>query len=55
MDSTTLATGVDTALDTFATDFGPIVLLVIGFAIGLYGVKLAWALLTNYVRVRRKS
>lgn len=53
MDSTTLATALDTALDTFATDFGPIVILIVGFAIGLYGVKLGYSWLTNLVRVRQ--
>jgi len=52
MDATTLGTGLDTALDGFATAYGPIVLLIVGFAVGLYGVKLAWGLLTNYVRAR---
>lgn len=53
MDPATMATGLDTALDSFATAFGPIVILVIGFAVGLFGLKLGYSLLTNYVRVRR--
>lgn len=52
MDPATLATGLDTLLDSFATAFGPIILLVVGFAVGIYGIKLGWGLLTNYVRVR---
>lgn len=53
MDVATLAAGMDTALDTFGTSYGPIVLLIVGFAVGIYGVKFAWGFLTNYVRARR--
>jgi len=55
MDPTTLAAGLDTALDGFATAYGPLILLVMGFAIGLYGVKFIWGLVTTYIRVHRKA
>jgi hypothetical protein len=52
MDPATLAAGLTSTLGDFGTEFGPIVLVIVGFAVGLYGIKLGWGLLTNYVRVR---
>jgi len=54
MDSTTLATGFATTLASFASDFGPIILTVVGIAVGLYGVKVAYGWLTNLVRARAR-
>jgi hypothetical protein len=55
MDSTTLAAGLTTILSDFATDYGTIVLSVLGIAVGLYGAKLIFAAVTNFIRVRRAS
>lgn len=55
MDATTLAAGVADKIDDFATQYGPVVLTVIGIALGLYGLKFAYGWFTTHVRVRAKA
>jgi len=52
MDPASMAAGLTSTLGDFTTSFGPVVLVIVGVAVGLYGIKLGWGLLTNYVRVR---
>jgi len=47
-----LATGLTTELTAFGTEYGPVVLIVVGIALGLYGLKFGYAWFTNMVRVR---
>jgi len=51
MDATTLAAGVADKIDDFATNYGPVVLTVIGIALGLYGLKFALGWFKTHVRV----
>jgi len=52
LSASVLGPGVIDSLGDLASNFGPIILLIIGFAVGLYGVKLVWGILTNFVRSR---
>lgn len=55
MDPATIATGVTTALTAFTTAFGPIVLTIVGAALGLYGVRLVYGWVTNMIRARQRT
>jgi len=50
-----LATGLATEITNFGTEYGPVVLSVVGIALGLYGLKFGYAWFTNIVRVRRAA
>jgi len=52
--SATLAAGYSTAFGDFSTEYGPIVITIIGIVAGLFGLKLCFALLTRYVRGKNK-
>lgn len=52
---TTLAAGFVTHLTAFASDFGPLILTVVGAALGLYGARLAYGFVTGLIRSRQAS
>jgi hypothetical protein len=55
MDATTIAVGLASALGDFTAAFGPIVLTIVGAALGLYGVRLVYGLVTNFIRARQAA
>ena len=48
-----LAAGLSSALSDFATEYGPVVITIVGIAAGLYGLKVAWGLVTTFIRARQ--
>jgi len=50
MDSSYLASGITDKADEFATQYGPVVLTVIGIALGLYGLRFALQYFKNTVK-----
>ncbi len=55
MDATTLATGFATTLSGFGTAYGPLILTIAGFALGIYGVRFVYGLATQWIRARSKA
>ena len=55
MDPASLAAGLIHELGGFSGGFGPVVLVIVGFAVGLYGINLCLGMLRNYVISKRDS
>jgi len=52
MDAATLAAGLASSLTDFTTEYGPIILTVVGIAVGLYGLVFAWSFVKRMIRAR---
>jgi len=50
-----LAAGLASSLSDFATEYGPVVITIVGIAVGLYGLKVVWGLATSFIRARQRA
>lgn len=55
MDAATLSAGFETALTAFTTNYGPVVLTIVGIGLGLWGLSFAIGYLKTHVRVRQSA